>query len=94
MTWLVHLRSPVNMTLIIKNRSSAWGCTLVFSVYDFTDPNNPILEGYCVEMVEELSNRMFFDYELILPTDKSMAYGKKVTIFTVYGILMLNLKIL
>jgi len=29
----------------------------------------PVLEGYCVEMVEELSQRMFFDYELILPTD-------------------------
>ena len=38
---------------------------------------DPILEGYCVEMVEELSKRMFFDYKLILPTDNSEDYGKK-----------------
>ena len=33
---------------------------------------------YCVEMVEELSERMKFDYKLILPTDGSEDYGKKL----------------
>ena len=38
---------------------------------------NPELTGYCVEFVEEMSKRMFFEYELILPTDNSDGYGKK-----------------
>ncbi len=41
------------------------------------EDGRPMLDGYCVEMVEELSKRMFFDYELILPTDESQSYGKK-----------------
>ena len=39
----------------------------------------PMLEGYCVDFVEELSKRMFFDYELILPTDNSEDYGHRTT---------------
>lgn len=37
----------------------------------------PSLAGYCVDMVEQLSQKMHFDYELILPTDGSNSYGKK-----------------
>lgn len=45
---------------------------------EMTDSSgNPVLAGYCVDMVEELSKRMFFDYELILPTDKSNDYGQR-----------------
>ena len=37
----------------------------------------PVLVGYCIEMIEELAKRMFFDYELVLPTDDSNMHGKK-----------------
>ena len=37
----------------------------------------PVLGGYCIEMIEELAKRMFFDYELVLPTDDSNMHGKK-----------------
>ena len=29
----------------------------------------PMLQGYCLDMIEEMSKKMFFDYEVILPTD-------------------------
>ena len=37
----------------------------------------PILEGYCVELLSQMSKRMFFDYELVLPTDGSGDFGKR-----------------
>ena len=37
----------------------------------------PKLQGYCIEMIEEMANRMKFDYEIILPTDNSEDYGGK-----------------
>ncbi len=37
----------------------------------------PMLGGYCPEMIQEMGDRMFFDYELILPTDNSNDYGEK-----------------
>lgn len=37
----------------------------------------PVLGGYCIEMIEELAKRMFFDYELVLPTDETNMHGKK-----------------
>ena len=33
----------------------------------------PKLEGYCVDMIEEMAKRMNFDYEILLPKDE--AYG-------------------
>ena len=39
--------------------------------------NNPKLTGYCVEFVEEMSKKMNFEYELIVPTDGSETYGSK-----------------
>ena len=39
---------------------------------------NPKLIGYCVEFVERLSKKMDFEYELVLPTDKTETYGKKL----------------
>ena len=37
----------------------------------------PKLQGYCVEMIEEMAKRMKFDYEILLPTDNSEDYGGK-----------------
>ena len=37
----------------------------------------PLLAGYCVDMVQKLSEKMKFDYDLILPTDNSNDYGSK-----------------
>ena len=37
---------------------------------------NPKLEGYCVEFVEEMSKKMNFEYELIVPTDNTENYGR------------------
>ena len=31
----------------------------------------PMMKGYCLDFIEELSKRMNFDYEVILPTDRS-----------------------
>ena len=38
---------------------------------------NPKLQGYCIEMIEEMARRMYFDYEIVLPSDNSEDYGKK-----------------
>lgn len=37
-----------------------------------------VLQGYCIEMIEELAKRMYFDYEIVLPTDNSEDYGSKM----------------
>ena len=47
--------------------------TTPWAYYD----DDGVMAGYCVEMIEELSKRMFFDYELVLPTDSSNMHGKK-----------------
>ncbi len=38
---------------------------------------NPKLQGYCIEMIEEMARRMYFDYEIVLPSDNSEDYGSK-----------------
>lgn len=30
---------------------------------------NPMLKGYCLDMIEEMAKKMYFEYEVILPTD-------------------------
>ena len=37
----------------------------------------PVLEGYCVELLKRMSQKMFFDYQLSLPKDGSNDFGKK-----------------
>ena len=29
----------------------------------------PMLKGYCLDMIEEMAKKMYFEYEVILPTD-------------------------
>jgi len=38
---------------------------------------NPVLGGYCVELLKEMSKKMFFEYEIVLPSDGSNDFGKK-----------------
>ena len=38
---------------------------------------NPVLGGYCVELLKEMSKKMFFEYEVVLPSDDSNDFGKK-----------------
>ena len=33
------------------------------------DDGSPKLKGYCIELIEEMANRMNFDYEISLPSD-------------------------
>jgi hypothetical protein len=37
----------------------------------------PQLKGYCIEMIEEMARKMYFDYEIVLPSDNSEDYGSK-----------------
>merc|ERR1711884_87708 len=63
------------LAMDIKSRNSS--LTVPMGTWSNSDgykkaPNydgKPVLMGYCIEMIEELAKRMFFDYELVLPTD-------------------------
>ena len=49
------------------------------------DAGNWELTGYCVEFVEEMSKKMNFEYELIVPTDNSEGYGRYSSFFLEQG---------
>ena len=38
---------------------------------------NPKFVGYCMEFLEEMSNLLNFDYDVILPTDNCRCFGEK-----------------
>ena len=38
---------------------------------------NPVLGGYCAELLKKMADKMFFEYEFVLPSDKSNDFGKK-----------------
>ena len=47
--------------------------TTPWAYYD----GNGDLVGYCIDLIEELSKKMLFDYEMVLPTDSLNMHGKK-----------------
>ena len=38
---------------------------------------DPVLLGYCIEMIQQMSEKMSFDYEVLLPSDGSNDFGHK-----------------
>lgn len=37
---------------------------------------NEVWEGYCIDFIKKLSEEMQFDYELVIPTDRT--FGEKL----------------